>query len=85
MSCNFLAERITKTKLMIIAYEDAILALTGAGAIEVYDLDTGQTRTRVTRSNLKEINDTLEGLYNRLNIMEARAGNSQTSRVIPNW
>jgi len=72
MDATFLAERITQTKLVIIAYEDAILALTGAGAIEEYMLNTGQSIQKVTRSNLKELNDTLDGLYNRLCTMQAR-------------
>ena len=72
MSCNFLQERITQTKLVIVAYENAILSLTGAGAIEEYMLNTGQSIQKVTRSNLKELNDTLDGLYNRYATMSAR-------------
>ena len=70
---------------MITAYNDAILALTGAGAIETYDLDTGQTRQRVTRSNLKELNDTLDGLYNRYTTMCARQTGSGVVIARPAW
>lgn len=85
MSCNFLSERITKTKLVIVAYEDAILALAGAGAIEEYMLNTGQSIQKVTRSNLKELNDTLDGLYNRLVVMEARQTGGGVLVARPAW
>jgi hypothetical protein len=86
MSCtNYLAERITKTKQIIEAYEDAILALTGAGAVESYTLDTGQSRQTVTRSNLKELNTSLDSLYNRLTTMCARQTGSGVVTVRPLW
>lgn len=85
MDNAFLTERITKTKLIIVAYEDAILALTGAGAIEEYMLNTGQSITKVTRSNLKELSDTLDGLYNRLTIMCARQTGGGVVIARPAW
>lgn len=85
MDSAFLIERIMQTKLIIIAYEEAILALTGAGAIESYILDTGQTRQNVTRSNLKELNTTLDGLYNRLCTMQARQTGGGVLIARPAW
>lgn len=85
MDNAFLIERIAKTKLIIEAYEDAILALTGAGAVESYTLDTGQSRQTVTRSNLKDINDTLDGLYNRLCTMQARLTGGGVLIARPAW
>lgn len=85
MDNAFLTERIAKTKLIIVAYEDAILALTGAGAVESYTLDTGQSRQTVTRSNLKELNTTLDGLYNRLCTMQARRTGGGVVTVSPSW
>ncbi len=85
MTCNFLSDRITATKAIIVAYEDAILALSGAGAIESYQLDTGQSIQRVTRSNLKELNTTLDGLYNRLTTMQARQTGSGVVIARPAW
>lgn len=82
---NFLQERITKTKLIIEAYEDAILSLTGAGAVEEYMLNTGQSIQKVTRSNLKELNDTLDGLYNRYTTMCARQTGSGVLIARPAW
>ena len=85
MSTAFLKERITQTKLIIVAYEDAILALTGAGAIESYTLDTGQSRQTVTRSNLKELSTTLDSLYNRLSVMQTRLTGSGVLIGRPAW
>lgn len=85
MDKAFLTERITQTKLMIVAYEEAILALTGAGAIESYTIDTGQTRQTVTRSNLEELNTTLDGLYNRLCTMQARQTGGGVLIARPAW
>ena len=85
MDNAFLTERIAQTKLIIVAYEDAILALTGAGAIESYTLDTGQSRQTVTRSNLKELNTTLDGLYNRLCTMQARQTGGGVLIARPAW
>lgn len=67
---TWLEARIAKTKLMIEAYEDAILALsTGA---QSYSLDTGQTRQTVTQANLGSMRSTLDALENRLTTLEAR-------------
>ncbi len=85
MSQAFIQERITQTKLIIVSYENAIQALTGAGAIESYTLDTGQSRQTVTRNNLKELNETLDGLYNRLTVLEARCSGNGSVLVRPAW
>lgn len=85
MSCDFLAERITRTKLLITAYEDAILALSSAGAIESYTLDTGQDRQTVTRANLKSLNATLDSLLNRLSTLCARQTGSGVLIGRPGW
>lgn len=67
---DYLQARIDKTKTMISAYEDAILALaTGA---QMYQLDTGQTRQLVQRSQLSQLRTALEALENRLSTLEAR-------------
>ena len=77
MSCattEFLTERITKTKALIEAYEDAVLSL-GSGTQE-YRLDTGQTVTHVTKADVKDLNATLDSLYNRLATLCARRDGS---------
>lgn len=66
----WLEARITKTKALIEAYEDAMLALaTGA---QSYSLDTGQTRQTVTKANLSEMRNAIMILENRLATLEAR-------------
>ena len=81
---TYLQERITKTKAMIEAYEDAVLAL-GTDGIQSYDLDTGQTRQRVTKLDLDDLNETLEKLYNRLAVFEARLNGCGTTIMRPCW
>lgn len=67
---DYLDERIEKTKTMIAAYEDAILALAG-GAMS-YTLDTGQTRTVVAKAQLGSMRSTLGHLETRLATLDAR-------------
>lgn len=83
MDAAFLQERITKTKALIVAYEDAVLALTEGGQAS-YMIDTGQTRQSVTRHDLAGMNATIDRLYNRLETLEARA-NGGGVQVRPLW
>lgn len=78
MDSAFLTERITKTKALIVAYEDALAALIGANAVQSYSLDTGQTKQTVTRANIKDLQDTVDKLYNRLCILEQRLNGGST-------
>lgn len=71
MDAEFLKARIEATKAQIIAYEDAITALT-TGGVQSYTLDTGQSRQTVTRLELSTLNSALDGLYNRLVTLQAR-------------
>lgn len=80
---TFLAERIAKTKALIVAYEDALLAF--ADGRQSYSLDTGQTRQSVTRVQIPSLERTLAALENRLAVLEARCGRSNAVRVIPGW
>ncbi len=83
MDSTFLKARIEKTKQMIICYEDAILAL--SNGVQEYTLDTGQSRTTVRKINLTTLNNTLNGMYNRLATQEARLNGSGTVTGIPGW
>lgn len=72
MACStFLQERITKTEALIVAYEDALLAL-GTGGVQSYRLDTGQSNQLVTKMDVKDLQTTLDSLYNTLATLEAR-------------
>lgn len=83
MGREFLQERIASTKSQIIAYEGAVDAL--ASGVQSYSLNTGQSQQSVTRANLKDINSTLDSLYNRLVTLEARLTGNGATRVIPTW
>jgi hypothetical protein len=73
MACSqFWLDRIEKTKLLIIAYEDAISSI--QGGVKSYMLDTGQGVQRVERNDIDKLNDVLDSLLNRLATMEARCG-----------
>jgi hypothetical protein len=67
----FWLARIEAIKLQIVAYEAAMLSL-GTGAVQSYQLDTGQTRQLVTKANLASMKLTVESLYNQLSTLEAR-------------
>ena len=83
MDAAYLEARITKTKGLIEAYEDAMLALaTGA---QTYKLDTGQTVQSVTKADLGSMRLVLDGLMNRCATMEARLNGSGVVQVIPGW
>jgi len=80
---SFLTERINATKAEIAAYEDAVLALGTSGGVQEYLIDTGQTKQRVTRADLKDINSVIDSLYNRLVTLCARrdgTGNNTIGR-----
>lgn len=72
MDSEFIQARIDATKLAIVAYEDAVLALGVAGGVQSYTLDTGQSRQTVTRADLDKLNDIINSLYNRCATLGAR-------------
>lgn len=79
----WLADRITKTKELIIAYEDAILALsTGA---QSYTLNTGQTQQTVTKGNIASLRDTLKWLESRLANLQADQCGGGATHVTPGF
>lgn len=84
MDRAFIKERITATKALIVAYEDAVTALGTQGGVVSYTLDTGQSRQTVTRADISSLNRMLDSLYNRLATLEARLyGATLTAR--PAW
>jgi hypothetical protein len=80
---EWLEARIAKTKVLIEAYEDAILSLS-SGAVLQYSLDTGQTRQTVTKQQIGSLRLVLDELENRLSTLEARLCGAST-RIVPNW
>ena len=84
MDREFIKERIAATKALIVAYEDALTALSEANGVQTYSLDTGQSTQSVTRANIPNLNRMLDSLYNRLATLEAQLyGTSLTAR--PAW
>jgi len=83
MDSSYWLEKIDKTKAIIDNYEEAILFLT-ANPTESYKLDTGQGEQEVKRHNLKNMNDTLDSLYNRLSVLEQRCSSIPTIQT-PGW
>ena len=84
MDKSFLHSRIEATKKLIVAYEQAIEALSGLGA-QSYTLDTGQSRQTVTRLDLRALNSTLDSLYNRHATLNARLHGSGSIYMRPGW
>lgn len=72
----WLDAQIEKTKLLIIAYDDALLSL--AGGAQSYMLDTGQTRQTVTKADIGRLQSGLFFLENRLSTLDARRCGSGT-------
>jgi len=83
MDYAFLTARIEKTQEQIVAYEDAIDALILKKA-KSYTLNTGQTIQIVTRQDLKDLQETLDKLLNRLATYQARRDGASTI-VRPAW
>lgn len=78
----WLDERIAATKALILVYEAAATAL--ASGAQSHELDTGQTRQRVTKADLEQIRLTLNSLENRLATLDARRNGGGT-HVVPGF
>lgn len=76
------AARIAATKAMIIATENAILALS-SGA-QSYQLDTGQSRQLVTKANIASLRLNLLELESRLDVYRKRLC-GVAHQVRPGW
>lgn len=79
---DFWAGRVETVKALIIAYDEAILALT-TGA-QSYELDTGQTRTKKTVADLASLRVARDGLQNELSSLDARV-NGASTHIIPGF
>lgn len=86
MACDltYWQERLDAAKVALAAFEDAELAL-ATGNVQEYRIDTGQTVTEVTRSDLGEIRRTITSLHNRIATLEARVYGCGVTRVRPGW
>lgn len=77
MSPTLLKAIITSNEAQILAINNALLAL--SSGVQEYHLDTGQSRTRVTRFDIKSLNDTLSALINQNAMYNNRLNGTGTS------
>ena len=71
MDADLTQQLLDSTKARILIYEEAIDALV-SGKVSSYELDTGQTRSRVTKLNLKDLEDAVDRMMNRCATLNAR-------------
>ncbi len=66
---------------------EMIAASTGlaTGAIQSYELETGQTRQKVTKANIATLESAISSLMNTLTTLEARLRGCGVSRYVPSW
>lgn len=84
MDNTFLLERTAKLKELIIATEDAILALT-TGNHESYELMTGQGRQRVTRLDIEKLKKNYHDYMDMLSELEATTVQNSTVQATMRW
>lgn len=84
MASQFEIDRLAKTEALIELYEDAVTALMADNTLQ-YTLDTGQTRTTVTKVDVVRLTDMLDRLYSRYDIYYARVVGTAASIVRPVW
>ena len=82
VDCTFFKARITAIKVQIVEIETAISALL-AGTIVSYELDTGQSKTKVTKMNISSLERMLDSLMERLFRYEARLNGGGTQIAGP--
>ena len=81
---DFLLEQVPAIKAKIVAYNAAIVGI-ASGAIQSYELDTGQSRQKVTKVNLSVLEDTVAALMNQLTTLEARLCGTGAVHVVPSF
>jgi len=84
MDTEFLQSRITRTKELIVLYEDAIEFLI-TNPTKSYNLNTGQDSQSMTRQDLSQLQDSLDALMNRLCVLEARLTGNNSVVGVPGW
>lgn len=84
MDSAFIQDRITAIKAMIVAYEDAVMALV-TGGVQSYTLDTGQSKQTVTKQDVTNLQEAIDGLMNQLAVYQARLIGNGTLIGRPSW
>ena len=65
MSCDFYKHRINVFKEQLAAYDAAILALL-TGTVQSYELDTGQSKQKVTKLDLASLQKAQDFIQNEI-------------------
>jgi len=79
----FILAQIAAIEAQIIAYRAAVTAVS-SGGVQSYELDTGQTRQRVTKVDLLRLNSIISGLMNERATLRALLNGGSTYGV-PSW
>lgn len=81
---ELLESQVAPLKAKLVAM---IAASTGlaTGAIQSYELETGQTRQKVTKVNLDVLEAAIDSLTNTLTTLEARLRGCGAVRIIPSF
>lgn len=82
MSDTFLINQITVIEAQILEYQAAITAVT-TGGMEQYTIDTGQTRMTVTSLNVGDLQDDVDGLLSRREILKAQCEGGGAVQGVP--
>ena len=88
-TCAEIQQKITDLKTLINTYEEASLQL-ATNQIQSYTYDTGQTKQTVTKLDIQKLEDVIQAIYNRLNMLCARypecSGGSGSAVIVrPGW
>lgn len=84
LSKNFIQSRVSFYENLIAIYENAMLALSNPD-VEEYMIDTGQTKQRVKRANINDVQKTLDNIYNQYSMWCNRLNSGGTTIVVPEW
>lgn len=78
-------QSIDNLTLILEAYENALIAFAANPGLTSYSLDTGLTITKVTRSDVKSLYETMNSLRNQLCTLQARLNGSGVRHIRPAW
>lgn len=81
---DFLRSQIEPLKLKIAAQMKASADLS-SGAIQSYELESGQTRQKVTQANIGTLEAAITSNMNLLTSLEARLCGAGVIRVVPSF
>ena len=80
-----LEDEYQNLKNLVFQYDEAIAAIVEKGA-QSYQLDTGQSMQRVTRFNIKELQETRDIAATRLGTLALRLRKTVgTKQIAPGW